>query len=398
MKTETPKLFVEINNSNFIYYVIKYDENENLKIVYKLDIPLIGIENKKITDYENFFRVMKENIYLIEKSINHTFTESILIIENFDTSFLSLSGFKKLNGSQIFRENITYIINLLKSYVDENESKKTILHIFNSKFLLDNKSTDNLPIGLFGDFYSHELSFSLINSNDLKNLKNIFEKCNLKISKILLKSFIIGAYISSQNFSNGNFFQIYISDTKSKIILFENNSLKFAQEFNFGTNIIIQDICKITSLSKDIVREILNKIKFNEDISENELISKDFFKNEIYKKIKKKLIFKIVFARINELIEIMIFKNINFKYFNEIPRNIFFEFENKSEYECFQNIYEKVLNNNKFFKIKFMDSLSSESILNTANELVHFGWKREAIPISQSKKSLIARLFDWIFG
>ena len=66
MKTETPKLFVEINNSNFIYYVIKYDENENLKIVYKLDIPLIGIENKKITDYENFFRVMKENIYLIE--------------------------------------------------------------------------------------------------------------------------------------------------------------------------------------------------------------------------------------------------------------------------------------------------------------------------------------------
>ena len=398
MKIETPKLFVEINNFNFIYYVIKYDENENLKIVYKSDVPLIGIENKKITDYENFFRVMKENIYLIEKSINHTFNETVLILENFDTSFISLSGFKKLNGSQILRENVTYIINLLKSYVDENESKKTILHIFNSKFLLDNKSIDNLPIGLFGDFYSHELSFSLINSNDFKNLKNIFEKCNLKISKILLKSFIKGAYISSQNFSNGNFFQVHINDTQSKIILFENNSLKFVQEFNFGTNIIIQDVCKITSLSKDIVRRVLNEIKFNVDIPENELISEDFFKNEIYKKIKKKLIYKIVFARINELVEIMIFKNINLKYFNEIPRNIFFEFENKSKYECFQNIYEKVFINNKIFKIKFLDSLPSENMLNTANELVHFGWKREAIPISQSKKSLIARLFDRIFG
>ena len=55
-----------------------------------------------------------------------------------------------------------------------------------------------LPIGLFGDFYSHELSFSLINNNDYKNLNNIFEKCNLKIKKILLKSFVEGSHISNK--------------------------------------------------------------------------------------------------------------------------------------------------------------------------------------------------------
>ena len=36
--------------------------------------------------------------------------------------------------------------------------------------------------------------------------------------------------------------------------------------------------------------------------------------------------------------------------------------------------------------------------MRTANRLVHFGWKTEAIPITQSKKSLIARFFDTIFG
>ena len=55
-------------------------------------------------------------------------------------------------------------INSLKSYVHETEPNKTILHIFNSKFNLDNKKIENLPIGLFGDSYSHELSFSLIKS------------------------------------------------------------------------------------------------------------------------------------------------------------------------------------------------------------------------------------------
>ena len=46
---------------------------------------------------------------------------------------------------------------------------------------------ENLPIGLFGNVYSHELSFSLISNNDFKNIQNILDKCNLKIKKIFLK-------------------------------------------------------------------------------------------------------------------------------------------------------------------------------------------------------------------
>ena len=43
------------------------------------------------------------------------------------------------------------------SYIDENEKNKKILNIFNSEYILDKKKLDNLPIGLFGDFYAHEL-------------------------------------------------------------------------------------------------------------------------------------------------------------------------------------------------------------------------------------------------
>ena len=97
--------------------------------------------------------------------------------------FINLSGFMKLNGSQILRENITYILNILKSYVDRIETKKKVLHIFNSKFNLDNNEIKNLPVGLFGNFYTHELSFILISLNDHKNLNYIFKKCNLRVKK-----------------------------------------------------------------------------------------------------------------------------------------------------------------------------------------------------------------------
>ena len=117
----------------------------------------------------------------LEKKINFTFKESIIILNYFDISFLNFTGYRKLNGSQISKENITYIINSLKSCVDEHENDKKILHIFNTNFFLDKKKIDNIPIGLFGDFYTHELSFNMINNNDFKNLKSIFDSCNIKI-------------------------------------------------------------------------------------------------------------------------------------------------------------------------------------------------------------------------
>ena len=148
--------------------------------------------NNRIFDFEKNFKNLKENIFTLEKKINYTFKDVVLILNDFTISFINLTGYKKLNGTQILRENIAYILNSSKSLINKIENKKAILHIFNSNFFLDKKKTENLPIGLFGDFYSHELSMCLIHNNDYKNLDNVFKKTNLKIKKIFLKSFIEG--------------------------------------------------------------------------------------------------------------------------------------------------------------------------------------------------------------
>ena len=72
---------------------------------------------------------------------------------------INVNGFKKLNGNQILEEDISYILNDVKNKLSESEKKKTIVHLFNTQHLLDNKPIKNLPIGLHGDFYSHQLTF-----------------------------------------------------------------------------------------------------------------------------------------------------------------------------------------------------------------------------------------------
>ncbi len=390
-------LYVEINNSSYVFFVSENNEQNNFKIIYHLPVPLNGIDNNRISDLKIFFNTIKENIYLIEQKLNYTFKEVVLILDNFKPSFINLTGFKKLNGSQVLRENITYILNTLKSCVDKMESNKHVLHIFNSKYNLDNKTVNNLPIGLFGDFYSHELSFSLINSNDFKNLKNVFNECNLKIKKVLLKSFINGVLVSESNENVETFVKIKIEANNTKIFYFENSSLKSEQDFEFGTDIILRDISKITLLKKDTIKKILDQVSFNNQIPEDELVEKNFFINDNYRKIKKKLIYEIMLARVIEISEIIVFKNVNLQYSINSLKNIFLELNNEFKHQNLKEVFENTFFIKGFTHIKFTEESSNESLLNTANRLVHFGWKREAIPTSKIKKSLIGRFFEAIF-
>tara|TARA_Y100000816_G_scaffold291151_1_gene281635 strand:- start:7004 stop:8197 length:1194 start_codon:yes stop_codon:yes gene_type:complete len=396
MKNYFRTLYIEINNSNLIFFVGEKNEHRN-EVIYKISIPIKGVENRQISDFDQIFKLIKDNVYLIEQKLNYTFKDLVLILENLNPQFINLTGFKKLNGSQILRENINYILNTLKSYVDKIETKKTILHIFNSKFFLDKKKIDNLPIGLFGDFYSHELSFSLIKSNDYKNLKNIFDECNLKIKKILLKSFLKGAFISNKNENCETFFHIELNNQYSSIFYFENNSLKYKQDFKFGVDIILNDISKVTSLKQSTIKLILEKIELNKNISENELIEKEYFKDDNYVKIKKKLIYQIAMARAQEISELIIHKNINLKYYSKFAKVIFLEIMSKNISLNLKQILETSFSSNDKFDLKHLDSLLSEQMLETLNKIVHFGWKKEAIPIARTKKSLITRFFDTIF-
>ena len=124
MEIYSPKLFVEINNSEYIFAVSDEKKQDDFKLIYKSNSPMQGIENHRIINFDIVFNIIKKNIYTIEQKFNFTFKEVILIIDNFDCSFINFSGFKKLNGSQILKENITYILNSLKSNIDAIEKKK----------------------------------------------------------------------------------------------------------------------------------------------------------------------------------------------------------------------------------------------------------------------------------
>ncbi len=397
MKINPINLFIEINNFNFIFVVVERIDDNYSKIIFKENIPIQGIKDKLIIDYNLVLKIFKEKIYSLEQNLDFVFKEVIIIIDNFNHSLISFSGFKKLNGSQLLKENITYILNFLKSQINEIENKKTILHIFNTKFTLDDKEMVNLPIGLFGNFYYHELSFFLIDNNDYNNLKKVLSECNLKIKKIISKNFVEGATLIKSDTNLNDLFKIEISEEYSKLTFIENSSLKYIQDFKFGSNLIINDISKITGLKTDIIKSIL----INSDFSENnlkELVEKNFFKDNNYRKISKKLIKDIAKARIEELSEIILFKNINTKFFLEKKIPIFLKLNDSLIFQKFINSFKLIFSNKYNCSLSVIDNDETENFYNNVNDIVQFGWKKEAVPIILEKRSIMARLFNFLFN
>ncbi len=396
MELNEPNLFIEINNNEFIFLTVDNISDDKFKLVFKKVIPLQGIHNKQITDLELVYNIIKKSIYSIEEKINFVFKEIILVVNNFNFTYLNFTGYKKLNGSQLAKENITYILNSLKAKINETENNKTILHIFNTNYLLDKKNIKNIPIGLFGDFYSHELSFCLINNNDFNNLQNIFRKCNLRVKKTISKTFIEGAKLVNEN-GEKTFFKIKIDNIVSQVFFFENSALKFSQDFNFGTDLIISDISKITALDKETIENILQNSELKKNLKD-ELIEKVFFVDKNFRKIKKNLVMEVAKARIQEMSEIILHKNINLlsSLNKDIP--VFLTLCTKSNIKCLEDSFTSFFSNKEELKVKLIEDYPPESLYESANQIVKYGWVKEAIPITQNKHSIITRIFKSFFG
>ena len=117
MEIGKPCLFLELNDEKFILAVAQYDNDLNYKILDSTEANSEGILNGKIIDIEASSNILKDIITSIEKKINYTFKNIIVISNQKNFECINISGFKKLSGSQIITEDISYILNNIKKVI-----------------------------------------------------------------------------------------------------------------------------------------------------------------------------------------------------------------------------------------------------------------------------------------
>ena len=399
MQLNEPYLIIDIDGEKVIFFVVLFNEKKNFKVLKKIILETTGIQNGRVINIETFSQLLKQTINSIEDDINFFFSNVAIVINPNKINCLNVSGYKKLNGSQITNDDIGYILNDIKKIILESENNDYLVHLFNSNFSLDSDNLENLPIGLSGEFYNQNMTFFLVNKNIIKNIKSVFNNCGLNIEKIILKTFAEGINLLSNNQSDKNFTIIILQKNRISVSLFKNKSYVFTESFNFGFNLIIRDISKLCSLKIEEVENLMKKIELKNVIKNNNetYLENSFFYVSPYRKIKYQLILDIITARIEELFEICYKKNTNIK--NLKNSDTIYIYVDSSEY--YKNI-QYVLENGKYTSLEciFNSNIEQNFLggVNGACELIGKGWEKEAIPISHKKKSIISDFFSRLFS
>ena len=397
MKFDYPNLFIEINEEQIIFLVVKYNEDLEFTVLDTKIINSEGILNGKIIDINVLSKLIKDTLYTIEKKIDHIFKSASVVIDHNKINCINISGYKKISGSQVSKQDISYILNDIKKTIMDKEPNYSLIHLFNSAYTLDGENIENMPIGLYGDFYNHHLTCFLILKNDIKNLKQVLNNSHINIEKVILKPFAQNINKLKKEHSSKPQFFINLNIKKSDISIFNNLSFIYHEKFNFGTDIIIQDVSKVCSLKIKEVEDIISKINLSNLNNNQDYLTEEYFIESTFRKISLKHLEDIILARLEEMINIIYKKNINLAFLKKKNHSINFSVK---EIKFFENIHQFIQKSlSQSLDLNFSDENEHEPAAPclSAAELLGKGWEKEAIPIIQTKKSLITRIFTSLF-
>ena len=392
------KLIAEIAEDKIQYVIYQQDEKLEYKILKKKISNNIGIKQGKILDFHYTADKINQDLKDLENVSNKIFRNISIIVNEPEISCTNLSGFKKLNGSKVEKRDLDYLLNEGKSSILKNQEKNSILHILNSNFILDKIKKNKIPVDLHGDHLSLHMTFISLPTNNLKNIKALFNNSDLKIDRVISKPLACGIDLLNKNKGAKNFILVNFDKEVSSISIYEDSSLVFLKIFPFGTNSIYRDVIQLCSLKEKEARIIINKLDFRniEDIK-NKYIEKDLFTESEFKKLSINHLNNIVTARVEEMSNYIFNKNKNLNYINNrIPRIHLF-FEDKDVLENFGKLFKESLNIDTTKTQIELLPLNEFSALTGAAELIFKGWDKEAIPMINKKKSMISSFFERLF-
>ena len=97
-------LFIELNESSFIFTIGEYDNDYNFKILEKINSENKVFSKNKLTDIEEAKKLIKINIQTIEQKHNFIFKEVIVILDSFSCSSSKSASFTPLETDMILSD------------------------------------------------------------------------------------------------------------------------------------------------------------------------------------------------------------------------------------------------------------------------------------------------------
>ena len=408
MGSNNPIGVIELGNVSIKCLIFNISNDNTSEILSTSIVDSEGIHNGVVVNLSKATNAIRSCISSAEKRSSISLKKINVVIEQTEFLCTKFSKDRKINGSKIHEGDIEFLLREAKKQVVLNDSKQSIIHIFNHNYIVDGKEFIEEPIDVYADYLSHEMTFITMPKNNIKNIYQAFIDCDIEVERFISCTFALAAKLLNNNELQYGSTLIDVGFEKTSLGLFKNSAIVHSITFPIGANHITKDIAKVCSLSL----EESDAIKNNVDLSFQEntmLFNKKgylidtYFINSTYRKISQSLILNVVKARLDEIFKI-IKKQINLLGLNSTSgAKIFLVGGGSNLYNLEQycsNLFET--------DVKKLESINNGNDADEINEnfnsclgalkIIKDGWETEAIPAPANNNVGKMSFFAKIFG
>ena len=250
-------------------------------------------ESEFFFDHKDSESEIDKIISNLEKDTKEYLDSINLTVDSSEILSINLSLSKKFENSKLKKEDIQFLIKDAKQQILRNYVDQDIIHIIIKNFKIDNLDYSPLPIDINCNLLSIDIIFICLPNKLTQDIKNIFSKFDISINQ-----FFCSSYVRSVNYKNNftsieNISFIDMGFNRTSITYYHKNKLSFFYSMQIGGNHITKDLSKLLGI--DLIQA--EKIKLYFDKDPNILDDKD---------LSIELIQKIIFARIEEILELCV--------------------------------------------------------------------------------------------
>ena len=307
---------IDLGNSE-IRLTVFDEKNKNIFSLIE-EIEYLSKEN-------NLSQSIKKIVRKSEKEISSHIDNITLLIDKANFLFLDLSIKKKIDQIQLPSEIKKSAYLDCTSIVSNSYKNIKIINIFINKIFIDENEVKILPESLQdnSNIIFHFKILCLPNENFSK-IREEFKNNNIDIKNIFCSSLVRSdSYIKF--FKDEKFTAFLdIGLNRSTLILYEGEKLACITNVPIGSHKITTDISYMMKLNleeSEKIKKMFNKSELNFSFSKQDYLDEKITKKLINNKISINLLKKVIFARVDEILELL-FKDIELSIQNLSKREL----------------------------------------------------------------------------
>ncbi len=259
------------------------NKNDLSKVFYK--------ESKFLFDHTELDSEIQKIITYLEKNTNEYIDDVNLMIDSSKTLSIGISISKKIDESKLRQEDIQFLILDAKQQILKNYNNHNIVHIIINNYKIDNTNYDYFPSDVKCSFISLDILFVSLPNEMIEYFKKFFFNLDISINQITCSSYAKARNYKDDFILNKDLSFIDMGFNKTSIISYVNNKITSLNVLPIGGSHITKDISKILKIDLEQAEDIKLNFNKNNNFSNEKIFSLD-------------LIHKIIFARVEEMLEL----------------------------------------------------------------------------------------------